>query len=126
MQRMTKQRKLILHSIQGRTDHPSADLIYQQVKEGLPRISLATVYRNLEVLTETGDITKLDYGSGQSRYDPRTDKHHHFRCSVCDKIEDVPFQIRVEPLDQSHPWVQERIVTEARVELIGTCPACNS
>lgn len=121
---MTKQRKIILKTLQGRTDHPSADIIYQFVREQLPQISLGTVYRNLEVLTELGVVTKLNYGSGQSRYDSRTDEHHHFRCSVCGQIEDIPFCLELEPLDLNHPWVQARSVTESRVELAGVCPAC--
>lgn len=124
MQRMTKQRKIIFNTLQDRSDHPGADFIYQLVKEQLPQLSLGTVYRNLEVLTEAGMISKLSFGSGQSRYDSRTDEHYHFRCSVCGRIEDLPFHLKLEPLDRRHPWVKERIVTEVRLELTGICPEC--
>ncbi len=67
--RMTKQRKIILDVLKNTTSHPTADWIYDQVREVLPNISLGTVYRNLKVLKEMGEIMELDFGSTYSRFD---------------------------------------------------------
>lgn len=88
--RETKQRQIILNVLKSRKDHPSADIIYNAVRAELPRISLGTVYRNLEVLQSMGLIEKIDAGSGQARYDGDTSSHCHTICTVCGSIGDVP------------------------------------
>ena len=67
--RKTKQRELILKTLRSTDTHPTADWIYEQVKKEMPNISLGTVYRNLGILKESGEILELNYGSKYSRYD---------------------------------------------------------
>ena len=78
--RMTLQRKTILEVLRQTDFHPSADEIYMMVRERLPRISLGTVYRNLEVLSESGFIQKLELGGTIKRFDWNPEKHYHIRC----------------------------------------------
>ena len=87
--RMTRQRRLILEELDAPGRHPTADAVYQRVRMQIPNISLGTVYRNLEILSQAGLIRKLHIGSGQKRYDRTLDKHYHVRCVRCGRISDV-------------------------------------
>lgn len=73
--RMTRQRKIILEEVRKVNTHPSADEIYEMVRLRLPRISLGTVYRNLEILSELGKIQKLQLSGSLKRFDWNTNKH---------------------------------------------------
>ena len=88
--RMTHQRRIILEMLRNTTTHPSADEIYETVRAVLPRISLGTVYRNLEILHTMGQIRKIHCNSAQMRFDGNTADHHHIRCIVCNRIDDIP------------------------------------
>jgi Fur family ferric uptake transcriptional regulator len=93
---MTRQRKVIFEELLKQNDHPSADEIYQMVRRRIPRISLGTVYRNLEVLASMGKIQKLELSGALKRYDWNTNKHYHIRCVCCDRVDDAP----IAPLNQ--------------------------
>ncbi len=80
--RLTKQRKVIVEELTKSTDHPTAGDIYDTVRKRLPRISLATVYRNLELLAAHGVIQKLELCGSPARFDARRDGHYHIRCVV--------------------------------------------
>ncbi len=86
--RNTNQRKLIYEILKNTNIHPTADWIYEQVRKEISNISLGTVYRNLKVLKEEGKIIEISDGK-QSRFDARTDKHFHFKCSSCGGIYDI-------------------------------------
>ena len=87
--RKTKQKEAILEVLRSTDSHPTAAWIYEQVKRKLPHISLATVYRDLEMLARKGEILEIDFGSDPSRYDPNTGDHYHFRCLKCSNIYDI-------------------------------------
>ncbi len=106
------------------SDHPAADELYLRIRRRLPRISLGTVYRNLELLAAGGVVQKLQYGGGQKRFDPDPSPHSHFWCTCCMRVEDTPFDLRVPDLDRSHPWVRERVIQGGRPEYYGLCPRC--
>jgi Fur family ferric uptake transcriptional regulator len=122
--RKTEQRTVILEELRLCRNHPSADEVYLRVKRRLPRISLGTVYRNLELMASQGMIRRLEAISGQKRFDPIAEKHCHFRCSNCGKIEDIPFAVDFPQLDPNHPWVRKRKIQGARPEYFGLCPDC--
>lgn len=92
--RMTKQREIILEILKG-SSHPTAEMIYTEVKKRLPHISLGTVYRNMRVLKAMGDVSELSCSGEYSRFDPNLSCHYHITCSLCGKILDVD-------LDTSH------------------------
>ena len=75
----SRQRELIREFMHDRTDHPTADTVYMNVRKELPNISLGTVYRNLMLLAETGELIKVDIGDGTLHFDPATDEHSQLR-----------------------------------------------
>ena len=95
MMRKTKQKEAILRVLRDMAYHPTADWIYNEVKKEIPNISLGTVYRNLRLLADSGDIMELDICSTLSRFDWRADNHYHFRCENCGRVFDVD-----EPVDE--------------------------
>ena len=88
--RMTHQRQVILEETNKDQTHPTADEIYERVRKKLPRISMGTVYRNLEILSSCGIIHRLEPGLPQMRFDCNTRDHYHITCVQCGKIEDAP------------------------------------
>jgi Fur family transcriptional regulator, ferric uptake regulator len=123
--RITKQRIIILEELRKCVHHPGADEIFFLVRKHLPNISLGTVYRNLEFLAASGVIQKLEYGDGQKRFDGNPDPHHHFKCTKCGGIEDIPFEVDPVDLNHDHPWVKERIIKGSRLEFYGLCKHCS-
>ena len=122
--RMTRQRKVILEELLKQNAHPSADEIYQMVRRRMPRISLGTVYRNLEVLVNMGKIQKLELSGALKRYDWNTNKHYHIRCLHCDRVDDAP----IAPLNQLENDLYGATVFEIighNLEFTGLCPECS-
>ena len=72
-----------------RRDHPTADVVYMNVKQQYPNISLGTVYRNLTLLADMGEITRLRVGDGVDHFDADTSQHYHFICSKCGQVVDL-------------------------------------
>ena len=121
---MTRQRKVILEELRKVNTHPSADEIYEMVRRRLPRISLGTVYRNLEVLSELGEIQKLQLSGSLKRFDWNTIKHYHISCIHCNRVDDAP----IAPLNQLENELYEATVFEIighNLEFIGLCPECS-
>ena len=121
--RMTQQRKTILEVLRNTKTHPSADDIYELVKQKLPRISLGTVYRNLEVLAELGSIQVLELSGSLKRFDWDPNKHYHIRCIRCDRVENAP----IAPMDRLENKVYQSTVFEIighNLEFTGLCPRC--
>lgn len=123
MSRITKQKEAILRVLGGTNIHPTAEWIYEEVKKEIPNISLGTVYRNLRLLGESGEILQLDLCGSLSRFDCRTDNHYHFRCEGCGRVFDVD-----EPVDKNiNERVAERTGFEVpchRLEFRGLCQEC--
>ena len=89
MLKHSKQREAIRLALQDRCDHPTADMVYQEVRESFPHISLGTVYRNLSLLCELGEAQRIVTGDGRERFDWLTAPHDHFRCTRCGKVMDM-------------------------------------
>ena len=85
----SRQREAIKHYLASTKEHPTADTVYLHVKEDFPNISLGTVYRNLSLLSETGQILKLNMRDGADRFDGRIAPHDHFVCEKCHCVEDI-------------------------------------
>jgi len=121
--RMTRQRAVILEELRKVSTHPSADEIYEMVRKRLPRISLGTIYRNLEVLSVKGDIRKLDTGSHLKRFDGRAEDHYHIRCLRCDRLVDAFVDLGVDinrPVKESSDF----LIVGHKLEFVGICPQC--
>lgn len=89
----SRQRESIKNCLMQRTDHPTADMLYLSIREEFPNISLGTVYRNLKLLSELGEITRFSCGDGSEHFDYRTEPHYHFICKTCGAVYDMPAEI---------------------------------
>jgi len=120
---MTRQRSQILEEVRSNRNHPTADQIYEGVRRKMPNISMATVYRNLELLAEQGLIRRLETQGKSRRYDYKTFHHYHVRCIGCDEIGDVvldpPDGIELKLEDDSGYEILGH-----SIEFIGICPRC--
>lgn len=120
---MTHQREQILHELHKEKEHHTAESLYEKVKKKLPRISLATVYRNLEILSEAGVIKKLQISGRQKRFDWDLEQHDHILCEQCHRIDNFETE-----QDQKHALQPKHNtgyqVAGCRVEFFGVCPKC--
>lgn len=122
--RLTNQRKMILKQLQSVTSHPTADEVYDMVREHMPRISLGTVYRNLEVLSSLGLVRKLENAAGQKRFDGDMSHHHHIRCEQCGKVGDIFNAPDITGIE--HGLTTDFMVTGHSLEFSGLCPQCQN
>lgn len=122
--RMTKQRRIILEEIKDLHTHPTADEVYERVRRRLPRISLGTIYRNLELLSRKGVIRKLEFGGSQMRFDGDLGSHTHIRCLHCGRIDDLPAEAGITECDREILQDTGYTVKERRVEFLGVCAEC--
>ncbi len=123
MPKHSKQRDSIQAFLAGRTDHPTAEMVYQGVREELPNISLATVYRNLTLLAEMGEINKISTGDGPDRFDAVTTPHNHFQCSRCGSVLDLQME-DISYIDDVAGKSFPGEITGHSVIFRGLCPAC--
>lgn len=121
--RVTEQRRRILERLRETTAHPTAAELYETVRRDLPRISLATVYRNLKMLVGHGQALQLDSGLGPSRFDGDTRLHSHATCVQCARVSDVD----VGPVTGIRPRVRKGHdfnILGHRLEFFGVCGEC--
>ncbi len=124
MLRNTRQRQVILEELRKLKTHPTADELYELVRRTVPRISLGTVYRNLELLSNEGIIQKLDQAGGRSRFDGNPDVHYHVRCLQCGRVEDVMAD-PVKAIDRIGQNIDGYDITGYRLEYLGICSKCD-
>ncbi len=122
---MTQQRQVILEELRKANSHLTADEVYQMVRRRLPRISLGTVYRNLEILSESGIIKKLELGGAQKLFDGEAEAHYHVRCLSCGRLDDVSGDLSPIISDVFRDVSDYEIIGHQLV-LIGLCPGCKS
>lgn len=122
--RITHQREIILDELRSVKTHPTADELFEQVRGRLPRVSLATVYRNLEWLCQQGIVQKIEVGGRQKRFDGTAKLHYHIRCIGCGRVDDVDMS-PVETLDHDLSEKSGYTVMGHRLEFWGTCAACS-
>lgn len=89
LRRETKQRKIILEELKKVNTHPTADSVFRMVKRKLPSISFGTVYRNLNLLRDQGNLLELVCGKYSCHYDAKIETHYHFLCLKCQKVFDL-------------------------------------
>ncbi len=121
----SRQREKILELLRDADSHPTALWIFNQLQEEFPRMSMGTVYRNLQVLIEQGRINKIDFGSTFDRFDANIEPHYHFICEQCGAIIDLDI-----PVDQN----LNKIITDSTsfvvnrhdIEFYGNCNQCRT
>jgi Fur family ferric uptake transcriptional regulator len=121
--RLTTQRQVILEELSKVKTHPTASELYDMVRKRLPRIGLGTVYRNLELMADSGMILKIEVGGTQKRFDATTEEHYHIRCSACGKVDDIDVQVVKELIDQAADATPYLILGH-HVEFTGICSVC--
>jgi Fe2+ or Zn2+ uptake regulation protein len=122
MQRSTRQLITTYEVLAAASDHPTAEQILLRVRARLPRVSLGTVYRNLEKLRAQGRLRVVNIGPGVARYDALLTDHDHFFCEACAAVIDVP-----PPPDQGdvQPLCRAGYVVRVRsVVIYGLCRGC--
>jgi len=117
--KLTPQRLALIEILKGNKNHPSADMIYKELKKKYPMVSLSTVYNILNVLKKIGEIEELAISENKVYYDPNTEPHHHFLCEKCGQIQDVfqDFQI---PTDM----INIHQVKKHQIYFYGICSNC--
>jgi Fur family ferric uptake transcriptional regulator len=121
--RRTRQRQIILEELRALRSHPTAAEVYAAVRRRLPRISLGTVYRNLERLAAAGEILKLRLGSAQSRFDGDTSQHYHVRCTHCGRMDDLAIK-PLRAIASAAASISDYQISGYRLEFVGVCGRC--
>ena len=121
--KITPQRVAVYRALMGSDQHPTADAIYQTVKQPYPHISFDTVNRTLMTLVEIGVVDVVETFGGAKRFDPDRGDHHHLHCVACGRIIDFTHE------DYHHLEVPDNIaakfkVISKRVVLKGLCDKC--
>jgi len=119
--------RAVLEAVRADNNHPTALDIYEAVRQGRPRIGLATVYRVLHLLSKQGLIRELGRAADRCRYDARTARHDHAVCTHCGALLDLPVDIALpdEALQVAARAVGMRPGTH-EIRIYGTCAACQA
>ena len=123
--KFSKQREMILNQVLNYPIHPTADQVYTALKTDNPNLSLGTVYRNLNLLSEMGMLMKIRIADGSDRFDGRTDDHYHMVCERCSKVYDMELDT-MKALKSCVSDKYGHALTEITLTLKGVCAACTS
>ncbi len=121
--RHSRQREAILSFLKDRTDHPTADVIFENVRQDLPNISLGTVYRNLSLLSDRGEILRITPGDGKEHFDACTAPHTHFICRSCGALLDLDYRMPAGAI-RSAQSAFDGLIERSEVHFIGLCGDC--
>lgn len=123
MLKYSRQRECIKSFLCERKDHPTADTVYMHVRQQYPNISLGTVYRNLTLLSDIGEITRLNVGDGIDRFDADTSSHQHIVCTSCGCVQDIFLPDTDKIIDFASNYY-DGIITKQTIYFRGTCSDC--
>ncbi len=121
--RETRQRKVVYEAVRHSKSHPTADMVFEQVRDTLPTVSLGTVYRNLGVLKDQGLVIELRGTDRKAHFEADLTPHAHFTCTRCGSISDI--ENCPTPEWDRHPCLAGFTVVEHNLEFRGICPQCN-
>lgn len=113
----------MLAEVKSSREHPTADMVYAALKADNPSLSLGTVYRNLNLLAQMGQIHKIGMPGGSDRFDGRTDEHYHMLCQKCGRVYDV----QLDTLSELDGQIQSQtgfLVHSHDLIVRGVCRAC--
>lgn len=119
----SRQRDAIRDNLRNRCDHPTAEMIFTDIRVRYPKVSLGTVYRNLALLSELGEIRHLPLEDGADRYDGNMEPHSHFICRMCGGIQDLP-PVDSAVLKRSIDGGFDGIIESSKVRFTGLCAKC--
>ncbi len=119
----SKQREVILNTLKENVVHPTAEYLYAKIQEKDPKISLATLYRNLNQLTENGIIKKIDGLETSSHYDHNTHEHYHFICTKCRRVFDIDAEVAPELIRRTEEKT-DFLIENHDIVFSGICKDC--
>ena len=119
----SRQREAIKIFLAGCTDHPTADMIYMAIREKYPNISLGTVYRNLSLLADRGEILKISFEGKAERFDGNVRPHYHFCCKSCGVVSDLKMPEQVEINQIAEKYFDGKIENHQLI-FYGLCVGC--
>lgn len=120
----SRQREIVKKALAGRTDHPTAEDIYQVVHKIDANISLATVYRNLNLLSDMGEISRVSFCGASDRFEERTDEHFHHVCTKCGKVQDLTIKAPFGKMDDLIKQETGAKVDKHDLIAYGVCKEC--
>ena len=123
MLKHNKQRDAIEQFLATRYDQPTAETVYMNLREEYPKLSLATVYRNLSLLAELGNILKIPTGIGPDRFDGRPEPHNHFLCDECGSMIDLQMN-SIDHVDEIAAQTFDGVIKGHSILFYGICPEC--
>lgn len=121
----SKQREAIKQYLEHSLEHPTADMVYFHVRNEFPSISLGTVYRNLNLLTDLGSAIKITMPDGSDRFDGRVHPHNHFLCRDCGCVIDIQLTPSISSEDLSSVGF-DGVVESSSTMFFGKCNSCLS
>jgi Fur family peroxide stress response transcriptional regulator len=121
---VTIQRRTVFEALSARRDHPTADQVYDAVRDRIPGLSRTTVYRVLETLVEAGFVRKVHHAGGVARFDPMTHRHHHLVCEACGRLVDLDDGV-VPTLRLPAARGSGFRIKDYSVSFLGLCGACS-
>lgn len=124
--RQSKQRNRLLQVLRSTDTHPTADWLYQELKDEFPNLSLGTVYRNLNTLIERGLVKKIHFGSTFDRFEANTQPHYHLICESCDKILDFEMPVTYDQLNERAKQLTAFTIRHHKLEFFGICQQCKA
>lgn len=120
---LTIQRRAVLENLAGRNDHPTADQIYDAVKDRLKGLSRTTVYRILETLVGVGVARKISNPESIARFDADTSRHHHLTCIDCGAVIDI-HDHELNEIKLPHRFMSDLEFIDYSISFTGRCPRC--
>lgn len=123
----SRQREAIKEFLISRKDHPTADIVYMNVRKEFPNISLGTVYRNLSLLVEIGEAIKVPCSDGSEHFDGCTSQHYHFQCNKCGSVLDLNLKNAdaIHNLNKIANDDFDGVIEGNRIFFYGLCPECS-
>ncbi len=122
--KFSRQREMIYNQVKNFPIHPTADQVYTALKAENPALSLGTVYRNLNQLSEMGMLLKIPIADGSDRFDGRTDRHCHIVCDKCLRVFDI--ELNAEEVVRDAVKAHGHTLTAVSFTLRGVCAECSS
>lgn len=119
----SRQREAIKQYLANTKAHPTADTVYMHIREENPNISLGTVYRNLNLLTDLGEVMKISCADGSDRFDGNPKPHYHFHCKVCGRVDDLEMEL-FEQVDEVAKTVYPGRIEGHILSFYGVCAEC--
>ena len=123
MLKYSRQRESIKKYLDTHRTHPTAETVYQDLRQEFPNISLVTVYRNLNLLADLGEILRISSGIGPDRFDGKITPHYHFICTQCQTVLDMDMEPQMH-LNEIAGKRFEGTVTSHVTHFLGLCPKC--